>query len=133
MAEALLKARLEPEIKRAERFQFQIALLLLQFQELAPPRLISTWKRSRPETNLKKATRPYDLVVPFPENRFAIAVFFQNEKSIETVITQRIAKLAEEHHWGKFCSALSIFPDEAKDVETMLNLCKKRIESVKAE
>jgi hypothetical protein len=132
-AESLLKNKLTQEIKRAERFDFKIALVFLGLTKTSPPKLLLSLSSIKAEPFLKNAIRPYDFIIALPQNKFGMMFPFQSQEPIENAINQRITKLSQDNNWGKFAMTMAIYPDEAKDAENLLCICKKRLESMKLE
>lgn len=120
--------RLKTEIKRAERFQYKVGLIILEFTQQSPRKIQTSLQSVLPEESIKKETREYDLIYKLDRNKFFLALPFQTDKDIVPVIGSRLKDISIARKWGQFKIGISLYPDDGSIMEELLEASMKKLD-----
>lgn len=118
---------IDGEIDRSRRYDLNFSVLTVEVNHSIPRGLSKILPGNVVCFQLfKKHYRSYDKIIGPYWRRYYI-VLPQTDKPAANIAKQRIAKLAEEHNWGKVSVGLAVFPEDGKDTGTLLEKAMSEI------
>lgn len=130
-ADELMK-RMRVELKRAERFQYNVAVVAMDFQGSFSLRdALKLLMNIAPDQILKQELREYDLILRLDPTLLFLVIPFQSDVDIYNVIENRLTKIAEERKWKHHRMAIAIYPAEGAEAEEVRDMCLQKLERVK--
>ena len=128
-----LLSRLRIELKRADRFNYHVALVVLDFEgSFSVKSIIRAFNEVVPDQEIKKEVREYDLILRMNPNLLFLVLPFQSNIFIESVLESRISKLAAERKWKNLKMAVAIYPEDADAAEAVRDLCLRKLQESEA-
>jgi len=121
--------RLRVELKRAKRFQYNVALVALDFEGTFSLKSITkAFDQVLPDEVIKQELREYDLIIKLDPHLMFIVVPFQGDASIQPILENRLSKIASERKWKNHKIAIAIFPVDGGEAEDVKNSCLRKLE-----
>jgi hypothetical protein len=121
-------------LKRAERFKYRVALIMVEFLQHSPPGVAtSLLHKVMPDEHIREEIREYDLVFCLSNLRFCVILPFQSENIIEQVVSERLRDIAQTRKWDDFRKSLAIYPDDSMESEELYRVCFNRLEKANIE
>jgi hypothetical protein len=131
-ADELMK-RMRVELKRAARFQYNVAVVALDFQgSFSLKDALRLLLNIAPDQILKQEMREYDLILRLDPSLLFLIIPFQSDVDIYNVIESRLTKIAEDRRWKKHRMAIAIYPGEGRDAEEVREVCLQKLERTTA-
>ena len=125
--------RLRAEIKRAERFNYKICVVLLEFPQKLPRRIHSSLQSVLPEAVIEAETREYDLVSRIDERMIFLALPYQSKTDMLPVIRERMCNIAESRKWGDFKMGMTLYPDDGMEADEVYKKTLTKLDEVNYE
>ena len=124
----LLK-RLRIELKRAERFQYQVALTALDFRgSLSIKSVTKLIEEVIPDRVLQQEMREYDLILRLDPHLLYLVIPYTSDIDIESVLSARLDKIAVEKKWKDYRIAIAVYPDDGGEAEEVRDVCVQKLE-----
>ena len=128
----LLK-RLRVELKRADRFQYQVALTALDFSgSLSLKSVTKLIEEVVPDKVLQQEMREYDLILRLDSNLLFLVIPFTSEIDIESVLSSRLDKIAAEKKWKDYRIAVAVYPEDGDEAEEVREVCLQKLDEAEA-
>ena len=123
----LLK-RLRVELKRADRFQYQVALVALDFTgSLSVKSVTKLIEEVVPDKVLQQEMREYDLIIRLDPHLVYMVIPYSSDIDIESVISNRLDKIAAEKKWKEHRIAVAVYPKEGNEAEEVREVCAQKL------
>jgi len=124
----LLK-RLRVELKRADRFQYQVALAALDFRgSLSIKSVTKLIEEVIPDRVLQQEMREYDLILRLDPHLLYLVIPYSSDIDIESVLTTRLDKIAAEKKWKEYRIAVAVYPEDGGDAEEVREVCVQKLD-----
>lgn len=124
----LLK-RLRVELKRADRFQYQVALAALDFRgSLSIKSVTKLIEEVIPDRVLQQEMREYDHILRLDPHLLYLVIPYSSDIDIESVLTTRLDKIAAEKKWKEYRIAVAVYPEDGGDAEEVREVCVQKLD-----
>ncbi len=124
----LLK-RLRVELKRADRFQYNAALVIVDFKgsfsQKSARKLLS---KVAPDQILQEEMREYDLIIRADPNLLYLIIPYKSDTDIKSVMQERISNIAADRKWTNHRIAIAIYPEDGNDANELRDRCLKKLD-----
>ncbi|MBL7192283.1 hypothetical protein ISS30_11395 [bacterium] len=116
------------EIKRAQRFQYGVSLMIIECPN--PPALgIERALLSGEITSEKiyKELREYDLVIRLDKRKFALILPFNLQVQFASAIQTRLYRIFPKYRCSNFAAGISAYPDNGDQAEQLFQICQNEL------